>query len=77
MEINNKKKKKMIAPIVITILIILYYLVFYTVAISLISSKLAIFLGIVPLIISIAMMTVCIQRIKEIKRGEEDDISKY
>ena len=34
-------------------------------------------LGIIPLIFSAVMLKVCIERIKEIKEGEEDDISKY
>jgi hypothetical protein len=34
-------------------------------------------LGIIPLIFSIVMVYVCIERINEIKKGEEDDISKY
>ena len=34
-------------------------------------------LGIVPVLLSAVMVKVCIERIKEIKDGEEDDISKY
>jgi hypothetical protein len=34
-------------------------------------------LGIIPLLLSVLMVKVCIERIKEIKKGEEDDLSKY
>ena len=34
-------------------------------------------LGIIPLGFSVVMVKVCIERINEIKKGEEDDISKY
>ena len=34
-------------------------------------------LGIIPILFSIIMIKVCIERINEIKKGEEDDISKY
>jgi len=34
-------------------------------------------LGIIPILFSIVMVKVCIERINEIKKGEEDDICKY
>ena len=34
-------------------------------------------LGIIPILFSIVMIKVCIERINEIKKGEEYDISKY
>ena len=34
-------------------------------------------LGIVPLALAIMTVVVCIERIHEIKKGEEDDLSKY
>ncbi|MBQ8246838.1 MAG: hypothetical protein IJZ42_06870 [Lachnospiraceae bacterium] len=34
-------------------------------------------LGIVPLLFGSVMIKVCVERIKEIKEGEEDDLSKY
>ena len=34
-------------------------------------------LGIIPLLFSVVMIKVCIDRIKEIKKGEEDDLSQY
>lgn len=69
--------KKMITPIIITIILILYYIFYFGVLIILCPGILKILFGILPLIFSIIMIKVCIERIKEIKKGEEDDISKY
>ncbi len=70
-------KQKMTAPIVATIVMILYYIVYFGVLISLISGVWKFVLGVFPLIFSAVMIAVCIERINEIKKGEEDDISKY
>ncbi len=70
--------KKLIAPIVVTVLIILYYILYFClILVSFESLAAKIFLGIVPIVLSIAILYVCIQRIKEIRSGEEDDLSKY
>ena len=73
----NNHKKKMIAPIVVSVLVILYYIVYFGFLISLLEGVFKYALGIVPIIFSAVMVGVCIERIKEIKGGEEDDISKY
>ena len=70
-------KKKMIAPIVVSVLIILYYIIYFGFLISLLDGAFKYALGIIPILFSIVMVKVCIERIKEIKGGEEDDISKY
>ena len=70
-------KKKMTAPIVITIIMTLYYVIYFGFLITLIDGIWKYALGIIPLIFSAVMIKVCIERIKEIKKGEEDDISKY
>ena len=69
--------KKMIAPIVVTALFVLYYVLYFGVIIWYIDGIFKYILGIVPLLLSIVMVAVCIERIKEIKKGEEDDLSKY
>lgn len=70
--------KKLIAPIVVTVLIILYYILYFClILVSFESLAAKIFLGIVPIVLSVAILYVCIQRIKEIRSGEEDDLSKY
>ena len=74
----NKHGKKMIAPIAVTVIVILYYAAFFGVFISSIKSTFfKVLLAIVPIIIGGALIAVCIQRIKEIKGGEEDDLGKY
>ena len=70
-------KNKMIAPIVISVIIILYYVVYFGILIALLDGIWKWLLGIIPLALSAVMLKVCIERIKEIKKGEEDDLSKY
>ena len=69
--------KKMMAPIAVTILIVLYYVVYFGFLISLLEGVWKFALGIIPLAFSAVMVKVCIERINEIKKGEEDDLSKY
>ena len=73
----NHHKKKMTAPIVITVIVVLYYVVYFAVLITLLDGIWKYVLGIIPIIFSAIMVKVCIERINEIKKGEEDDISKY
>ena len=71
------KFKKMLAPITVTVIMILYYIVYFAFLISIVSGIWKYLLGIIPLAFVILMIKVCIERINEIKKGEEDDISKY
>ena len=73
----SKHKKEMIAPIVISVLVVAYYVVYFGFIISKLSGVWKYFLGIIPLVLSVIMIKVCIERINEIKKGENDDISKY
>ncbi len=73
----NTHKKKMIAPIIVTVILILYYITYFGFLISLLNGIWKYLLGIIPLALSGAMIYVCAERIHEIKKGEEDDISKY
>ena len=70
-------KKKLIAPIVVSIIMVLYYVVYFGILIALIDGIWKWLLGIIPLALSVVMLKVCIERINEIKKGEEDDLSKY
>ena len=70
-------KKKLIAPIVVSIIMVLYYVVYFGILIALIDGIGKWLLGIIPLALSAVMLKVCIERINEIKKGEEDDLSKY
>ena len=69
--------KKVIAPILVTIVMVLYYVIYFGFLISLIDGIWQWLLGIIPLALSAIMLKVCIERIREIKKGEEDDLSKY
>ena len=71
--------KKMIAPIIIASLMLLYYigitLLFLIVEEIPFAVKLLMLVG--PLAICGVTIGVLISRIREIKGGEEDDLSKY
>ena len=73
----NSHRKKMLPPIVVSVIIILYYVVYFGILITLLEGIWKYVLGVIPLIFSAVIVKVCIERIKEIKEGEEDDISKY
>ncbi|GHV75680.1 hypothetical protein AGMMS49942_05010 [Spirochaetia bacterium] len=74
----NNHAKKIIAPIVVTIGIALYYtigvIVLLNVALPDIIKVTAI---IVSVIVTVVFVFVLIERIKEIRSGEEDDLSQY
>ena len=70
-------KKKMLAPIIVSVLMILYYVIYFGLLISLLEGVFKYAFGIIPIIFAIVMVKVCIERIKEIKGGEEDDIGEY
>ena len=69
--------KKMVAPIVISVIVILYYIVYFCFLILLLDGIWKYLLGIIPIAFSAVMIAVCVERINEIKKGEEDDIGKY
>ena len=71
--------KKMIAPVIITILFVLYYAGFACVCFFIegIPLILKILFGAIPLILAAICVYVLIERIEEIRSGEEDDLSKY
>ena len=73
----KEQQKKLIASIIVTAIMVLYYIAYFGFLISLIDGIWKWLLGIIPLALSAVMLKVCIERINEIKKGEEDDISKY
>lgn len=74
----KKHGKKMIAPVIITILLLLYFIGFAAVVFMLRPPLAVCILGaVIPLALAGVALGVCIQRIKEIRSGEEDDLSKY
>ena len=73
----KSNKRKILAPLIVSGIFIIYFIVYFGILISLLDGILKFALGIIPLILSIIMIKVCVERINEIKKGEEDDISKY
>ena len=73
----NNHKKKIIAPVLVTVIAVLYFVVYFGFLITLLEGIWRYALGIIPLALAVLMVKVCIERIKEIREGEEDDISKY
>ena len=75
----NNHKKKMIAPIIITVIFVLYYLGFAVVCmiVPAIPPAVKAIFGVLPLALAGVMISGLIKRMKEIRSGEEDDLSKY
>ena len=70
-------KKSLLTPIIVTVIMVLYYLAYFGLLLSLLDNIWKYVLGIIPLVLTVIMIAVCIERINEIKKGEEDDLSKY
>ncbi len=74
----DKHIKKMLAPIMITVLCVLYYAGFFILCMFIpISPVLKLLFGLMPLLFIGVFIYVLVERIKEIRSGEEDDLSKY
>lgn len=70
--------KRYVPPIVVSCLIIIYSAVYFIMIISLIPFLwMKIFFAIIPVLFSVVLVFVLIQRINEIKRGEENDLGEY
>lgn len=71
--------RKIVTPIIIAIIVCLYFSGYLLFCVNIISQNrfLAIILVITFIVFNFAMIKVTIERIKEIKNGENDDISKY
>ena len=67
----------MIVPIVITVIIVVYCVVYFGISMLLFRGLWQFLLGIVPFVLAVVMVKVCMERVHEIRNGEEDDISKY
>ncbi len=74
----TKHQKKMIAPIVVTCLLSAYLLAYVYIVISIPMSVIAkVLIGLVSIALFGTSIYVLIQRIKEIRSSEEDDLSQY
>lgn len=74
---KQDKRIGYIAPIVITVLILLYLVVYFGVLMAILPGIWKYILLIVPVAIAGVSIFVCVERIKEIRSGEEDDLSQY
>ncbi|MGN0483080.1 MAG: hypothetical protein ACI4HI_05980 [Lachnospiraceae bacterium] len=75
----KKHGSKMIAPILITIFVVLYFVGFVALFLWIdgIPIWLKILFAVIPLAFAGVMIGVLYSRIKEIRSGEEDDLSNY
>ena len=73
----NEHQKKMIAPIAVAVILVAYYIIYFGFLIALLNGVWKIILAIVPLAFSAVIIKVCVDRIKEIRKGEEDDLGQY
>ena len=76
--INKEHRKKMIAPIVITVFFLLYLAIYLVLVFSSVGLSPIILLLAIPLVmLGVGLVKVLVSRIKEIRSGEEDDLSNY
>lgn len=76
--IMNIHTKKMIAPIIFASILIIYYIGFFILCLFIpIPPVLKLLLGLIPLLLAGVSVYVLVERIKEIRSGEENDLSKY
>ncbi|MBR1814356.1 MAG: hypothetical protein IJ773_11095 [Lachnospiraceae bacterium] len=74
----SEKGKKMIAPIVITAFFILYLIVYVVLVIRVaVFEPLLIMLAIPLVLLGGGLVYVLLERLNEIKKGEDDDLSNY
>ena len=71
------QKKKMLAPVLVTVIVALYYGVYFGFLMTVLEGVWKYALGLFPILFTAVLVKVCIERIKEIKKGEEDDLSQY
>ncbi len=74
-----KHAGKLVAPIIISVVFVLYYIGIAVVFLSIpeigVVAKVA--MTVIPAILCVLMIGAAVSRIREIRKGEEDDLSKY
>ena len=74
----EKHGRKMVAPLIITVCVLVYLAFYFLSLIDQVRAPvLKVLLAFVPAILGAVMIGVCVQRIREIKGGEEDDLGQY
>lgn len=74
---KKENQKRYAVPIIITLILLLYFIVYFGVLIAILPRDWKYVLFIFPLALAVILIYVCIDRIKEIRSGEEDDLGKY
>lgn len=76
---NSNHQKKMVAPFIIAGILIVYYVAIAAVFFLMpeITILVKVFLAVVPLALAGVALAMLLERIKEIRSGEEDDLSQY
>ena len=73
----DAKKKQFIAPIIVTVCVVIYFIFYFALILHSVEELWKWLFAIIPLALAGVIIKVCIERINEIKKGEEDDLSKY
>ena len=73
------KQNKIIAPAIITFIMVIYYvgIAFVCMLVPAIPFPIKLLLVVVPLALAGVVFAMFWERVKEIRSGEEDDLSKY
>ena len=71
---KKEHRNKMIAPIIIAAVLIVYYVFMLIPDLTVIMKLLMV---IIPLALAGVAFAVTVERVQEIRSGEEDDLSKY
>lgn len=75
---DKNHQNKMIAPIIIGVLLALYYIGFFVVCgLMPMPFLMKLLFGVIPLLLAGVCIYVLVERINEIRSGEEDDLSEY
>ena len=72
---KKEHRNKMIAPIIIAAVLIVYYVAIA--AVFMLIPDLTVIMKLLMVIIPLALAGVTVERVQEIRSGEEDDLSKY
>ena len=74
----GKHLNKLIAPLIVVLCIVTYYTIIGTILIKTNIPNVFKIMGLlVPAVITIILAIAFVERIKEIRSGEEDDLGKY
>ena len=74
---KKEGRKGYVAPIVITVILILYFVIYFGFLIAVLQGAWKYVFLLFPIAFTGVLIYACVNRIKEIRSGEEDDLSKY